>query len=357
MAALTAGLAVTGAAPPSSPPVFGVQFHGLWNGYWAKDGKPLPAFGYHLDTLRAHGVGLIRVDIGWSASEPKRGVRSPSHWYNRRLPILLSAATERGMKVLATIHQSPAWSRPSMPAKGSDRRFPDDPESIRPWARWMAETYGKQVYAWEVWNEPNLEDFTGIKDLVRQLDAYVPLLKACSAGLRAGDPSAVVVLGGTCYTDHEFIGGVYDRDGRDHFDVLALHPYLDDQTKDPWEEKPPNRFRMTHFPAVAEVMRKHGDGTKPVWWTEFGFTVHPRNGVPDAATAGRSLVRSFELARQRYPQVRLGVVYTTFRPLPPEKDSPRERGYHLMNANGTAMPQLPSLRDYFARHPAPRPLL
>ncbi|MFJ8108313.1 cellulase family glycosylhydrolase [Streptomyces sp. NPDC096132] len=354
-------------AADSRPPAFGVQFHGLWDDYWARDGTPLPLFGHHLDRLRAHGVSLIRVDVGWSTSEPSRGEFSTSHYYNRRFATLLNAAARRSLKVLVTVHQSPQWARPHAAAREPFTQFPEDPESIRPWARWMAKTYGKHVYAWEVWNEPNLKAFTGDADPASRTRRYVHLLKACSAGLRSGDPSAVVVLGGPCYTDEDFIEGVYRGDARDDFDVLALHPYLDDQTKDPWDDEPPSRYRMTHFPAVLDVMRKYGDAAKPVWWTEFGFSVHSNAGVPagqpwrrgvqDAATAGRSLVRSFELARLRYPQIRLGVVFTAHWARPATDTNLHQRGFGLMDAEGRARPQLTTLRDYFERHDGTRSLL
>jgi len=218
----------------------------------------------------------------------------------------------------------------------------------------MAATFGHRVFAWEIWNEPNLRAFTGVRDPMERPVRYVPLLRETVEGLWAGHPDAVVVFGGPSKTDDGFIRACYALGAAPYFDVMSLHPYQGDQTKPPESTDVDSPERMTHLPAVLAAMEEYGDGDKPVWWTEFGFSVHSndkvppdepwRRGVPSEAVSAEYLVRSFELARMKYPPVRVAIPYTTYRP--PSDAAGHQHGYRLMDRDGTLRAQLPTLRGY-----------
>lgn len=346
------------------PPAFGVQFHGTWNIYYspASSDRPNAMFYRHLDVLAKYGVRLLRVDIGWSASQPDPGTPSLGNTYNQRIDTVLNAAGKRGMRVLITVHQSPAWSRPGTGSRV--KQYPADPDSIAPWMRWLGRTFGSRVEAWEIWNEPNLEEFTAVSNAADRPARYVPLLRAASAGLREGDPSAVVVFGAPAQTDDRFIAACYALGAKPYFDVMAVHPYQGDQTKPPEAEDITGKSRMTNFPAVIAAMAAHGDATKPVWWTEFGFSVHSNDGVGGARwlrgvatpeTSGDYIKRAFELARVRYPQVRVAVVYAAYNA--PEGPSDHKYGYRLLDAAGDDRGQLSILSSYFSQFKTERPML
>ena len=349
----------------AKPPAFGIQFHGTWEMYYTGPGAATPneMFWRHLDGLKSHGVTVIRVDIGWSASQPRNAPPNADHWYNKRIALVLKEAAARGMKVLLTLHQSPSWARGDR--GGDPKQLPDDPESITGWATWMAKTYGPSVMAWEVWNEPNLQGFTGVAEADERARRYAPLLKAAHTGLRAGDSNALVVFGGTAHIDTDFIRTVYQAGAKPYFDIMAVHPYQGNQTKPPGSRDIVDPARITFFPALIELMASYGDETKPVWWTEMGFSVHSNEGidtskpwtlgVPTPEISGRYLVESFELARLSYPQVRLAVVYTTYKP--PSDPAGHQHGYRLFEQDGSALPQSGMLRDYmneFSGHAALR---
>jgi hypothetical protein len=348
--------------------------------------------GRHLDALAAHGVQLVRIDIGWSASQPRRGVIDPGSWYNRRIAAALAAAGARGLKVLFVLHQSPAWSRTEgtggtggagAAAVGDVRSFPRDPASIRPWTTWLARAFGDRVVGFEVWNEPNLADFTGIADRDHRPARYVALLKEASLGLRAGRPGVTVVFGGPSEMDVEFVRACYRLGAKPYFDVMAVHPYQSDVRVPPDVPDARVRGRMANFPRLAAVMSAYSDSDKPVWWTEFGYAVRPAAGdrdqegpraaapgdeltrgdgpavgtrqlLPTPADAAQRLTEAFELARTRYPQVRLAVVYTTYRP--PQLAGSAGAGLNLLDARGHAGAQLDALTDEVRQHPRSRPL-
>lgn len=356
-----------GAALPvnlaKAPPALGVQFHGVWEMYWNGGGAtPNAMFWRHLDELAKYRVSMLRVDIGWSSSQPTNAPLTMNNTHNKRIALILKAAADRKMKVLLTMHQSPNWSRPG--TGNEAKQFPTNPDSIRPWATWLARTFGKQVEGFEVWNEPNLFAFTQISDPRKRAARYVPLLRAAAQGLRAGNPNVTVVFGAPAQTDDLFIRDAYAAGAKPWFDIMAIHPYQGNETIPPESTDVVGKWRMTNFPAVVKLMAANGDAKKPVWWTEFGFSVHPNTGVkeqwmlgvPSATVSGDYLRRSLELARAKYPQVRVAVVYVAYKPYSAANNG-HQFGYRLLEASGKPLAQLPMLRGYMAKfNGAVRPL-
>ncbi|MGH3428858.1 MAG: cellulase family glycosylhydrolase [Mycobacteriales bacterium] len=338
----------------SAPPAFGVQFHGTWNAYYqGTTATPNAMFGKQLDRLAANRVTLLRVDIGWSASQPNPGTPNAKSSYNQRIALVLKEAHRRNMQVMLTIWRTPDWARSS---SSSPVEFPTDPRAFGQWATWAARTYGRSVFAWQIWNEPNIVEFTGIKEDDQRAVKYVPLLKAGFEGIHKGDPSAKVIFGGPAQNDDAFIRQCYQLGAKDYFDIMAVHPYEGDQRRPPETPDPGQRYYTTHFAVVAQVMAEFGDGQKPVWWTEFGYSVHSNANVPSTMSwkygvetpqiSGDYLRRAFELARTQYPQVKAIFVYTAYR----VGNDPygHESGYSLLNADGTAKAQLTILSQYMA---------
>jgi hypothetical protein len=103
---------------------------------------------------------------------------------------------------------------------------------------------------------------------------YVSLLRAAYPGFKAGDPAAKVILGGPASNDDGWIGQVYSLGGKDSFDVLSTHPYQGVADAPPEHPDDGDRWWFTHLPAVRNVMIANGDGAKPVWFTEFGWSNH-----------------------------------------------------------------------------------
>lgn len=342
--AATATLAPLNAAPP----VVGAQFHGTWEMYW-NGLTPNTMFTRHLDTLAAHGVQMIRLDVGWSSSQPTNAAPDPKQWYHQRLSTVIDAVRARGMQIFLTVHQSPAWSRPGT---GSEvKQYPADPNAIRPWLTFVARTFGAKLAAIEVWNEPNLAEFCGVADAHQRAVKYVPLLKAAYTAIKAGRPSLPVVFAGPSQTDDAFIRDCYGQGARGFFDVMGVHPYQGNQTKPPESTDVTGKARMTNMPAVIALMASQGDAAKPIWWTEFGFSVHSNaavpagqvwlNGVPDDATSADYLSRAYHLAWQQWPQVKLAVTYCAYKT--PSDGLGHQYGYRILEADGTAKAQLRAL--------------
>ncbi|GAA0219298.1 cellulase family glycosylhydrolase [Cryptosporangium japonicum] len=331
-----------------APPVVGVQFHGTWDMYW-NGTTPNAMFYKHLDTLAANNVQVIRLDVGWSSAQPTNVAPTASQWYHQRVNTVLDQARSRGMQVFVTIHQSPAWSRPNT---GSEvKQYPTDPNSIKPWLTFFTSTYGSKILAIEVWNEPNLAEFCGISDAYQRAVKYVPILKASYAAIKAGRSSMPVIFAGPSQTDDVFIKDCYANGAKGNFDIMGVHPYQGNQMKAPESTDITGKARMTNMPAIINVMAQNGDSAKPIWWTEFGFSVHSNdavpagqvwlNGVPDEQTAASYISRSYYLAWQQWPQVKLAVTYCGYKT--PSDSLGHQYGFRIMEADGTAKPQLAAL--------------
>jgi hypothetical protein len=314
-----------------------------WNGQ-----TPNAMFDKHLNALAANKVQIVRVDMGWSASQPTSAAPSATSWHNQRLNTVINRVRAKGMKVFITAHQSPLWARPG--TGSNTMQFPANASSIKPWMTFMAKTYGSRIAGIEVWNEPNLAEFTGVADSNTRVKKFVALLKAAYAGIKAGNKSVPVIFGGPAQTDDVFIKQAYAAGAKGAFDVMAVHPYQGNQTKAPESTDITGKSRMTNLPAVIAAMKANGDGTKPIWWTEFGTSVHSNagisqiwlHGVATEQISGDYMVRSFKLAAKQYPQVKVGTIYTAYRPA--AGISVHQYGYRLLEADGTVKTQLKMLK-------------
>lgn len=343
---VTGTAAVTTTANPAVPQL-GVQMHAIWDMYWTA-GAPNAMFEKHLNALAANKVQIIRVDVGWSASQPTTAAPTTSNWNNKRLTTVVDRIRAKGMKVFLTVHQSPQWARPGTGT--NPMQYPTTVATIKPWLTFLAKNYGSRLAGIEVWNEPNLVEFTGVADANARAKKYADLLAVAYPAIKAGNASVPVIFGGTAQTDDVFIKQAYAAGVKGHFDVMSVHPYQGNQTKAPESTDIVGKSRMTNLPAITAAMKANGDGTKPIWWTEFGTSVHSNVGIKQTwllgvasdSIAGDYMVRSFKLAAAQYPQVKVGVVYTAYRPS--AGISAHQYGYRLLEADGTVHAQLTMLK-------------
>jgi len=215
------------------------------------------------------GAGATQL-VDWGAVEPEAG-RFVWDAADRELSNL---DRPEGLTPLPILAYTAPWAS-SGPA--GDRAYP--PRDLRQYARFVRESvarYRDDIRYWEVWNEPNIEFFQGT------IPEYVDLLKAASVAAHQADPDCRILFGGTAGVDARFIEGCYEHGAGPYFDVMAVHPYQWGRTfNDGWHREKVERLRA--------VMARHGDGRKPVWFTEIGWS-SAEVGDEDQA---RLLVQSF----------------------------------------------------------------
>lgn len=289
------GQAPSGAASGPRLPSVGVQFHGLWSDYTARQRIRV------LDKMVAAGVRWVRIDMGWSSLQ-EDGPRRFSQWYIDRADSVIDAARARGLKVLATLWATPRW------ANGGRSRAvpPDNPLAYGRIALWAADHFKGRVDAWEIWNEPNHEHF-----FKGSATTYAALLKVAYVNIRLGDPGARVVLGGPCNNDDIWLEKVYRAGAAGSFDVMATHPYQGFADAPPETPDDGSIYTLRHVAAVRALMKRYGDGAKPIWFTEFGWSAHENSPRLDNWERGvtlrqqaRFLVRTIDLVAEEYPYVK-----------------------------------------------------
>jgi hypothetical protein len=190
----------------------------------------------------------------------------------------------------------------------------------------MASRYAGKVKLYELWNEQNLAREAGQGNV--DPSTYLPLLKAGSAGTKAGDATAQVVLGalsptganqpGVSMDDLLYLRGLYalnNGEVKNYFDVLGAHLSGFSNPPDCTPATPqcslsggwnndPSFFAFTRLGQYHDVLMQAGDDKK-IWLTEFGYDSSPvavpgyeySTFVSEDAQA-RFLVQAVTLARQ-----------------------------------------------------------
>lgn len=210
-----------------------------------------------IDLIAQTGVKWVRAEFHWSQIEPVRG--GPFRWgkYDR----MVAAYGARGIKVQAILTYIPE-------DYGTDWGAID--QGFQRFAKAVVSRYAKRgVHYWEVFNEPNLPGYGWLNkraDAQQNLAGYAMLLARANAAVRAHDPRGVVILGGVASDQHrglpleKTMAILYDLGAGKCFDVMAFHPYGYQN------QFPKARAR------VDRVMARYGDGNKPVWFNEYGWT-------------------------------------------------------------------------------------
>jgi polysaccharide biosynthesis protein PslG len=234
------------------------------------------------DAMAATGARWVRFDVDWPSIQQD----GPASFWWAQTDRMVLAARARGMKVLGTVTYTPAWARPP---SCTDSMFcgPATPGGIAAYATFAgkaAERYGAHspvsalagsVEAWELWNEPNHSQFWQPRP---SLDWYNALLGQAYAAIKASDPGATVVTGGTSPAPDAADGtdiapvtwltGLYARGAKPSFDAVGHHPYAFGAGTHPLDGQPWNAYTQTQY--LYNVMLTNGDGAKKVWGTEAG---------------------------------------------------------------------------------------
>jgi hypothetical protein len=177
--------------------------------------------------------------------------------------------------------------------------------------------FGGSVAGYEVWNEPNNQEFGGYAG-DRRL-RYWQLVRLAYPRVHAGCPTCVVLAGasgnGTPSTpsrnDNEssaWLDWAYINGYGGYFDALAHHPYpawnsgkraSDPECTVPWWDMfgPADRPQCGELGRVRAVMLAHHDGAKKIWATEFGYPTSGATGLALEVVRDR-LVEGIDLWRR-----------------------------------------------------------
>jgi hypothetical protein len=261
-------------SPSSTAVASHAEMSGIAEPYHLWSGLSASTINSRMAKLAATGVKWFRMDLPAVYIETSQGSR------NWTAPDRIqSAAKANGLKVIWCVSTLPAWSASSWDVG------PTTTAQRTAFANFAAAAVthfkGSNVAAWEIWNEPNLATFWTSPNVAR----YADLIKATYPAVKAADPDAYVLTGGTAWNDSGrlkqdlWYADLYPL-AKGNWDGVAVHPYADSA----WCKSSSGCFtggNMGNVTNVRATMNANGDRGKKIWTTEQGFPT-ARADVGDA---------------------------------------------------------------------------
>jgi hypothetical protein len=271
---------------------------------------------------RALKIKQVRLDWEWRQVE---SVRGSYNW--QALDTLVRVAHAEGVELLPIVHYAPTWALRTETKPADVYEMAPAEQAFDQYAQFLRasiERYGPggnapvaftPITHWQVWNEPNIENFWGPKP---DAQAFVKLMRAVYQETAALRGKVKLVHAGLSKSDLIFFWQLWDIDPKygETFDILAIHPYLFDW----WDgiRAPDAVDRDEADYAALGVVGSHDDPgylgkvfnlqllmtlkgftDKPIWITEMGyFVADHRLGVTEKQQAER-LKSTIAFIRQR----------------------------------------------------------
>jgi hypothetical protein len=280
-------------------------------------------FGVHEFNIAAQGAGqpdrtsliqqvgakVVRLPISWHLME-ESGKGQTAPWLWNILDADVAAAERAGVKLIFELGQSPCWASSAPNKRCGDPSYtdyikypPTNPNDYGDAMARLVQRYGSRVYAWEIWNEPNLvQNWLPLgprpaaqndpSNLFVNLDGarrYTELVKATYSKVKAISPNATVLAGAIAAGDVDYVNAMYAAGIKGFFDALSLHPYSAPYPVAQGDPRSGKEYAPDEcFPnvdpknakfwcvkvgveSIRSAMLAKGDN-KAIWLTEFGFT-------------------------------------------------------------------------------------
>ncbi len=212
-----------------------------------------------LDASAAANSAWARFDLCWWGQ-----VETTPGEYNFNPPgwptdLAIEMIRDRGLEPFPILsYGNPLYDDEAGPSTDEGR------EAFAEYAYQAALRYRDEVTYWEIWNEPNLEQFWG-----REPDAedYAKLVAVTAPRLREANPEAVIAGGSTSAIPFDYLTTCFQNGLLDHIDVLTVHPY---------REESPETARAD-YTTLRSLMAQYTDRDIPIWSGEWGYTAHAFN--------------------------------------------------------------------------------
>jgi hypothetical protein len=267
---------------------------------------------------REAGFNWLKQQIWWKFTEPVE--KGGFDW--AELDKVVGDVSAAGLNLLLSIVEAPGWA-----LEGREHGPPANPADFKDFMAALANRYFGRVQAYEIWNETNFAREWGVLD-DGSYRAYAELLKAGYEGVKSVDPEATVVFGAPTPTgvadpniamdDAVYLEKVYEAmpEIGDYYDAMGAHPPGFNNAPDQpfgaargegWNGH--NSFYFLRFTDYRRIMEAHGDGDKPMWFTEFGWSTANQAegygyGVDNTEEdQAKFLLGAFELIRRDHPYV------------------------------------------------------
>ena len=254
------------------------------------------------DQAAEANAGIVRTTVYWSRIAPQRPAVATdpfdAAYRFDDLDEFVRSAQLRGMEVMLTIWGTPAWANGG---KGQNRA-PNQMRDLQNFARALASRYSGRnpgvpfVRYFTVWNEPNLAQFLSPTfDSKRKPVSpfiYAKLYRAAYAGIKAGNPNALVGIGETSPRGRDkpspspgklqetLSPGTFARllstaRPKLKFSAWAHHPYSALGSNPTQRYRFPNANLSTMRTFEKKLDQWFHRKNIPIWITEYGFETKP----------------------------------------------------------------------------------
>lgn len=359
--------------PPAPPRSEGVSF-GVATGSGITSFSDADLARY-MESIASLGAQYVRTDVPMPHVFSS-GLSDPD-W--SQFDRVVDAAKERGLDVLATILDAPAWGRdPAYGARSQHAPWASTADLENAARQVISRYYPQGIRVYEVWNEPNVAGFFGVTGRNvddRDVRKYAAMVKAVHAAAKSVATDTVVVAGtagigyypGGPYQGSapsmgslHYLEKLYDPavgNWKGSFDALAYHAYpdfLSEQRNDPSAalrydgigEAWCGWFTLDETtPSARSIMVENGDGDKRIWATEIGGATTP-DGSHWTETAQAAIIPRLAADWSRKPYSGGFMLYTA-------KDSgasatDHEQNFGLLRADWSRKPAWQAYRDAIA---------
>jgi hypothetical protein len=295
----------------------------------------------NLNAAAQTGASIVRTTVYWDRVAPTRPTVAtnpfdPAYSFDD-LDELVRGATLRGMTVMMSVWSTPRWANGGKGPNYAPTRLTDFQNFMRALAARYSGRYAGYPFVgyYSVWNEPNLQQF-----LAPAYDShgkpksplvYAGLARAGYAGVKAGNPRALVAIGetsprgrvkpttqpGVQQTIAPALFAQVLSTARPivKFDAWAHHPYSDLGASPTQRVRFPN-VNLVQLPLFDNDLTKwFKRRSTPMWITEYGFQTKP--GQPKGVTPAKQaayLKQAFAMVR-KYPSVQM-FIWFIFRDQP-----------------------------------------
>lgn len=220
--------------------------------------------------LAAGGFKLVRFNMHWSSVEKTAGV------YNFKqdgqdYDALVTAMAKRGIRISFILaYENPLYDGGYVPFSTAGRA------AFARFSAACAARYRGKSIIWEIWNEPNIDQFwkRSPSDKQAPAESYAELAKVTLTAMKQADPQAFIIGPSVGPLDdpevEQFLRALGENGSLQLFDAISVHPYRSE----------PPETALLDYDRLRSLIREYTGSDKPLFNTEAGRSTGVYPGLP-----------------------------------------------------------------------------
>lgn len=224
------------------------------------------------DDMLSAGIGNVRQGLTWIRGESTKGTLKIPEWIDDKITALLA----ENQNITLILHGTNT--------NYDENTFPTSDEAVAAFAKYcgyVAEHYKGRIDTFEIWDEPNLSDFTGGKDITGA--DYAKLARAAYTAITAANKDAKVLVGGISRSRRpaEFTEEILEAGIKGFCHGFSYHPYTDYYP----DECDDGKNFMDYIKDIEDLLDSYGMSDIPIYLTEYGKATYTGENTGQKATA------------------------------------------------------------------------